>query len=82
MTILGSKTRPAVITRISARRFRIVLKEGRNRQIRRMVENVGNRVTSLKRIRISDIKLNSLKEGDWRYLTEKEKKELKDSWRV
>ena len=81
MTILGSKTRPAVITRISARRFRIVLKEGRNRQIRRMVENVGNRVTSLKRIRISDIKLNSLKEGDWRYLTEKEKRGLKDSWR-
>jgi len=81
MTILGSKTRPAVITRISARRFRIVLQEGRNRQIRRMVENVGNRVTSLKRIRISDIKLNSLKEGDWRYLTEKEKRGLKDSWR-
>jgi len=79
LTILGSKTRPAVITRISARRFRIVLQEGRNRQIRRMVEKVGNRVTRLKRIRISDIKLNSLKEGDWRYLTEKEKRGLKDS---
>ncbi len=76
LTILGSKTRPAVITRISARRFRIVLQEGRNRQIRRMVEKVGNRVTKLKRIRISNIKLDALKEGDWRYLTEKEKKSL------
>lgn len=77
LTILGSKTRPAVITRISASRFRIVLQEGRNRQIRRMVEKVGNRVTKLKRIRISNIKLDALKEGDWRYLTEKEKKSLK-----
>ncbi|MFO7559221.1 MAG: pseudouridine synthase [Desulfobacterales bacterium] len=76
LTILGSKTRPAVITRMSARRFRIVLQEGRNRQIRRMVEKVGNRVTNLKRIRISNIKLDALKEGDWRYLTEKEKKSL------
>jgi len=79
LTILGSKTRPASVTRISARRFRIVLQEGRNRQIRRMVEQVGNRVEKLKRIRISDIKLNSLKEGAWRYLTEKEKRRLRSS---
>jgi len=77
LTILGSKTRAAVITRISAKRFLIVLQEGRNRQIRRMVEKVGNRVTRLKRIRISDIKLSSLREGTWRYLTEKEKRGIK-----
>ncbi len=77
LTILGSKTRAAVITRISAKRFLIVLQEGRNRQIRRMVEKVGNRVTRLKRVRISDIKLSSLKEGTWRYLTEKEKRGIK-----
>jgi len=69
-------TRPARIKRISSYKFLIVLKEGRNRQIRRMVEKVGNRVNELKRIRISNVKLGGLKEGCWRYLTEKEKKEL------
>jgi pseudouridine synthase len=76
LPIMGTKTRPAKIRRISSRRFRIILKEGRNRQIRRMVGKVGNRVTELRRIRISKIKLGSLAEGDWRNLTEKEKKEL------
>jgi len=74
--LLGSRTRPAEVKRISPSQFRIVLKEGRNRQIRRMVEKVGNRVKILKRIRISNIRLGILKEGCWRYLTEKEKKEL------
>jgi len=69
-------TRPARIKRISSYKFLIVLKEGRNRQIRRMVEKVGNRVNELKRIRISNVKLGGLKEGCWRYLTEKEKREL------
>jgi len=41
-----------------------------------MVEKVGNRVKLLKRIRISNVRLGGLKEGCWRYLTEKEKKEL------
>lgn len=74
--LLGSSTRTAEVKRISTDQFRIVLKEGRNRQIRRMVEKVENRVKGLKRIRISNIRLGSLKEGCWRYLTEKEKKEL------
>ena len=74
--LLGSRTRTAQVKRISPVRFRIVLKEGRNRQIRRMVEEVGNRVKELKRIRISNVKLGTLKEGCWRYLSEKEKKEL------
>jgi 23S rRNA pseudouridine2605 synthase/23S rRNA pseudouridine2604 synthase len=74
--VLGKMTRPAKVKRISPVQFRIVLKEGRNRQIRRMVEKTGNRVKELKRIRISNIKLGGLKEGCWRYLTEKEKKKL------
>jgi len=74
--LLGSRTRTAQVKRISSDQFRIVLKEGRNRQIRRMVEKVENRVKDLKRIRISNIKLGGLKEGCWRYLTEKEKKQL------
>ncbi len=76
MPMMGTKTRPAKIKRLSSKRFRIVLKEGRNRQIRRMVGKVGGRVIGLKRIRISNIKLSKLSEGFWRYLGEKEKKDL------
>ena len=70
---LGTKTRSAKRKRISSKRFRIVLKEGKNRQIRRMIRKVDGRVTGLKRIRISNIKLGKLSEGSWRYLGEKEK---------
>lgn len=72
MPILGSKTRPAQVTRITSRRFRIILKEGRNRQIRRMIKKLGNRVIRLKRVRISGIHLGRLPEGAWRYLTDQE----------
>jgi len=68
----GKKTRRAIVQRISKKRFRITLKEGRNRQIRRMAEKVGNRVESLKRLRISIIRLGTLGEGSWRYLKPKE----------
>jgi pseudouridine synthase len=76
LTILGSKTRRARVKRISDVRFKIILKEGRNRQIRRMVQKVGNRVSELKRIRIASIRLGKLPEGKWRYLNEDEKKLL------
>ena len=76
MPMMGTRTRPAEIIRLSSRRFRIVLKEGKNRQIRRMVRKVGNHVTQLKRLRISNIELEKLKKGTWRYLTEKEIKAL------
>ncbi|MFO8084317.1 MAG: pseudouridine synthase [Desulfobacterales bacterium] len=74
--ILGTQTRPALIKRISATKFKIILKEGKNRQIRRMVKKVGNRVTDLKRIRMANIRLGKLPEGKWRYLNETEKKVL------
>jgi len=74
--MMGTKTRPAEVKRLSSNRFRIVLKEGKNRQIRRMLRKVGSRVTALKRIRISNIKLGRLSEGSWRHLAEKEKEGL------
>jgi pseudouridine synthase len=74
--LAGEKTRPARITRISPTRFRIILQEGKNRQIRRMVEQTGNRVVSLNRIRISGLKLGTLKPGAWRHLNEAEKAAL------
>lgn len=76
LPMMGTKTRSAKIEKISPTRFRIVLREGKNKQIRRMVRKVGNRVLRLKRIRISNIRLGTLAEGRWRYLTEKEKKGL------
>ena len=76
MTILGSKTRPAKVKRTGPKKFVITLKEGRNRQIRRMVEAVGNQVVTLKRVRIAGLMLGRLKSGTWRFLTEKEIKNL------
>lgn len=72
----GRKTRPARVERLSNRRFRIVLKEGRNRQVRRMVGKVGRRVVDLKRVRMAGIRLGSLPESAWRHLTPHERETL------
>lgn len=69
-------TRPAMVTRISDTRFRIVLREGRNRQIRRMVRVLGHRVKTLHRIRFAGIDLGDLGPGNWRHLSEKERTQL------
>jgi 23S rRNA pseudouridine2605 synthase/23S rRNA pseudouridine2604 synthase len=76
MPILVGRTRPAEVRRTGERSFRIVLKEGRNRQIRRMVRCVGNEVVELKRIRVATVRLGRLSEGAWRYLTDLEVKAL------
>jgi len=76
LPLMGTRTRPARIRRISSRRFRITLQEGRNRQIRRMVCKVGNRVVKLKRIRVAGITLERLTPGQWRYLKTEEVEQL------
>lgn len=68
----GKKLKPAIVKRVSKNSFNIILKEGKNRQIRRMCEKVGFEVILLKRIRIAEIYLNELKEGDFEYLTKEE----------
>ncbi len=73
MPILGTRTRPAEIIRMSPKKFRIILKEGKNRQIRRMVGLIGRRVVKLTRIRIANIRLGNLLPGTWRYLSDTEK---------
>lgn len=57
--------------------LRMTLYEGRNRQIRKMCEQVGLKVAKLTRVAIGTIKLADLPIGKWRYLTESEIKELK-----
>jgi 23S rRNA pseudouridine2605 synthase/23S rRNA pseudouridine2604 synthase len=76
LPMMETQTRPARVQRIAARRFRIVLQEGKNRQVRRMVRKVGNQVTGLQRIRVANIKLGCLAPGAWRHLNDKEQREL------
>lgn len=77
MSIQGQKTRPAKVKRLSSHQFMIQLKEGKNRQIRRMVRKLRNHVSRLKRIRVAGVELSDLQEGAWRHLTEKEVNSLK-----
>lgn len=74
--ILGEVTKPCYIRQEGQRRFRIILKQGLNRQIRRMCETFGYKVKTLKRIRIMHIHLGTLPTGKWRYLTPQEMDEL------
>jgi len=76
MNIDGTKTQPAKVVKVGEHRFRMVLTEGRNRQIRKMCSKIENEVVKLKRIRIENVELGSLKPGEWRTLTAAEKKEL------
>ena len=76
LPMMETKTRPARVQRITPRRFRIILKEGKNRQVRRMVRKVGSQVITLKRIRVGGLKLGRLQPGKWRHLTVKEEQEL------
>ncbi|WP_297277796.1 pseudouridine synthase [uncultured Brachyspira sp.] len=68
----GQKLKPAKVKRINKNSFYIILTEGKNRQIRRMCQKIGFEVIVLKRLRIADILLNDLKEGDFQYLTKDE----------
>ncbi len=60
--------KPAQVEWINREQLRIVLKEGRKRQIRRMCEAVGLKVLGLKRVRIGKLRLGNLPEGKWRFL--------------
>jgi pseudouridine synthase len=68
----GRLTRRAQVTRLGARRFKIVLKEGRNRQVRRMVAKIGRQVVKLKRVQMANIRLGRLPSGRWRHLSNTE----------
>lgn len=67
------KTKPCIIERLSSSKFNIILEEGKNRQIRRMVQAVGHSIKKLKRIRIENIHLGNLQEWEYRSLTNDEK---------
>ena len=81
ITIEDYKTSPAEVEILSAEKgetvIKIVIHEGKNRQVRKMMEAVGCKVTGLKRTGIGDIVLGNLPLGRWRYLTSHEISRLK-----
>ncbi len=62
--------------------LRVVIREGRHRQVRRMVHAVGHKVQSLRRTGFGPLKLGRLKTGDWRVLGEAEVEALRRSVRI
>lgn len=74
--VLNTVTRPCTVEQTGQYSFRIILTQGLNRQIRRMCQYLGYNVCSLKRIRIMNLTLDGIKEGQYREITEKEWKEL------
>jgi 23S rRNA pseudouridine2604 synthase len=76
VVILGSPTKPCRMERVASKRFRIILTEGRNRQIRRMCQALGYRVVALHRIRIMHVTIAGLAAGTWKPLTEHERTRL------
>ena len=73
LSLDGQKLKPAKVTWQNEDQLRFILREGKKRQIRRMCDLVGLKVTGLKRVRIGKIKLGDLPVGQWRYLRDEEK---------
>ena len=69
--ILETITKNCFVEQLGPKKFRIILTQGLNRQIRRMCESLGYRVKSLKRVRIMNIKLD-VPTGEYREFTKKE----------
>ncbi len=75
--MLGTITKPCMVTKVSVNEFRILLTQGLNRQIRRMCKAFGYRVQRLERIRIMNISVDGINQGYWRDLTDEELQDLK-----
>lgn len=76
--ILDTVTRPCTVKKIGKYTFSIILTQGLNRQIRRMCETLGYEVKDLLRVRVMNITLDGLKDGQYRKLTDQELNELYD----
>jgi len=78
----GRQTAPAEVSVLRRERdrtwLRVVVREGRKRQIRRVATMLGHPVHQLVRVRIGPVQLGNLEPGEWRYLTKQELKELQE----
>ena len=81
ITLDGYTIRPPKVKLLKAEgqsaKFRVTIHEGRNRQVRKMVEQIGHQVVMLRRIRFGPLKLGELPRGMWRPLTQEELDALK-----
>jgi 23S rRNA pseudouridine2604 synthase len=73
LSLDGKPLKPARVDWQNPEQLRFILKEGKKRQIRRMCEAVGLKVTGLKRVRIGGVTLGHLPVGQWRYLAPHER---------
>ena len=73
----GQRAQIVQLRTISATRLRVVLRQGINRQIRRMFHEIGYEVKSLVRIRVGNLRIGDLPRGHWRALTKREVAALK-----
>ncbi|MCI1304825.1 MAG: pseudouridine synthase [Lachnospiraceae bacterium] len=75
---LGRTTRPMKVRQIDPHRFRVILTEGINREIRRICAIYGYRISRLRRVRIMNLELGNLKPGQYRELSKEEVRSLKE----
>lgn len=73
LSLDGNALKPAHVEWINEDQLRFILREGKKRQIRRMCETVGLKVTGLKRVRVGKLRLGQLPEGKWRFLEDDER---------
>ena len=71
-------TRPCLVSKTGSKSFNVVLTQGLNRQIRRMCKSLGYNVVNLRRIRVMNIELGSLKPGKYRHVNDAEIRELSE----
>jgi 23S rRNA pseudouridine2604 synthase len=69
MELFGEKTLPLQIQQLDRKQVLMIMREGKNRQIRRMMRHLGLMVTRLKRVRFGDVNLDKLKPGEYRILS-------------
>ena len=78
IVIKGKRTAPSKVKKIDKKEIRIAIYEGRNRQIRKMLETLGYMVDSLKRVKVGELGLGNLQSGESRALTTEEVEYLKN----
>lgn len=79
LVLKDGPTRPCKIEVIKENRFRMIITEGRNRQIRRMCSRIGLEVVDLRRVRIGPMRMGSIVEGGWREMTQKDVDSLREA---
>jgi len=77
-SLLTSEAKVSIVPNTDGKQLRISIHEGRNRQVRKMLEAVGCYVRKLKRVEYANLNITGLKAGEWRYLSGEEVNKLKE----